>query len=265
MDARARAGIAGPARATRWASRRAARSRWPTPLRLAVARRRVDACAGGVARRPAVVLSAGRALLAPAAGDSPLNAELGEQRRLAVARPGSLTTGGCATRGGTVNDVVLAVVAGALRGWLLSRGEPLRAGAATVRRWCRSSVTRDADGRAPAGRASEPGRPPCCVDLPVGEPNPLLRLAQVGYAMPSAPGVRPVGRRRRAGRADGLRAADPARARRPGRQRPDPAAVQPGRHQRARPAGAAVRRGRPDDRDVPGRAAGAGAGAVDRR
>jgi WS/DGAT/MGAT family acyltransferase len=114
--------------------------------------------------------------------DSPLHATLTEQRRLAIAR----------TRladyrrvrdvfGGTVNDVVLAVVAGALRGWLLSRAEPLRA-ATSVRALVPVSVT-------DAGSPDAPGRPgrvrPLLVDLPVGEPDPRLRLVQLRYAMAS--------------------------------------------------------------------------------
>ncbi|MGE0299967.1 MAG: wax ester/triacylglycerol synthase family O-acyltransferase, partial [Pseudonocardia sp.] len=55
---------------------------------------------------------------------SPLNATVSTQRRFAVAR----TQLECyrrvrAAHGCTVNDVVLSVVAGALRNWLLSRGE----------------------------------------------------------------------------------------------------------------------------------------------
>src|SRR4051812_33734366 len=57
---------------------------------------------------------------------TPLNVEVGTQRRFAVAR-GDLAAYRAVrdTHGCTVNDVVLTVVTGALRTWLLSRGEPV--------------------------------------------------------------------------------------------------------------------------------------------
>ncbi len=115
-------------------------------------------------------------VLARRAPASPLQAQLSEQRRLAVAR----------TRledfrrvrdafGGTVNDVVLAVVSGALRGWLLARAaQPPPA--TTVRALVPVSVVDSGPGDATAVR-------PLLVDLPVGEPDPVLRLARVRYAM----------------------------------------------------------------------------------
>ena len=86
--------------------------------------------------------------------------------------------------------------------------------------------------RGPAGRRAEPGRP--------AAPG-LLRDE-------GAQGVRPVGRGRGARRARRLRATDAALARRAARQRPDPPDVQPRRHQRARTAVPAVRRGCADAR-----------------
>jgi len=64
---------------------------------------------------------------------SRLNVSISTQRRFAVARTrlddyrAVRTVHGCA-----VNDVVLAVVSGAMRNWLLSRGEPVN-GSSTVR------------------------------------------------------------------------------------------------------------------------------------
>jgi WS/DGAT/MGAT family acyltransferase len=78
------------------------------------------------------------------------------------------------SRGGTVNDVLLSVVTGALREWLLSRGRPV-VGGTTVRALVPVSVEADA---APAGQVVSH-----LVDLPVGEPNPRVRLARIGYAM----------------------------------------------------------------------------------
>ena len=113
------------------------------------------------------------------APESPLNATIGEQRRFGMAR----------TRlddykrvrkahGGTVNDVVLAVVAGALRTWLLTRGESVTG--ATVRAMVPLSVRPDE----PEGGGELGNRVSAYfVDLPVGEGNPVMRLHQVSYAM----------------------------------------------------------------------------------
>ncbi|WP_153398527.1 WS/DGAT/MGAT family O-acyltransferase [Ornithinicoccus halotolerans] len=79
----------------------------------------------------------------------------------------------------TVNDVVLATVAGALREWLLTRGEPVTAGS-SVRAMVPVSVTGDA-GQEPSAVGG--GVVACLVDLPVGEPSPGMRLQQVSYRM----------------------------------------------------------------------------------
>jgi len=134
---------------------------------------------------------------------SPLSAELSEQRRIAVARTRLADYRTVrAAFGGTINDVVLAVVAGALRGWLLGRAEPLRP-ATTVRALVPMSVADPAD---PPGSGVAEARNqgvthpalqqrdsgvlaarvrPLLVDLPVGEADPVLRLAQLRYAMAS--------------------------------------------------------------------------------
>jgi WS/DGAT/MGAT family acyltransferase len=77
--------------------------------------------------------------------------------------------------GGTVNDVLLTVVTGALREWLLSRGEPVVAGT-TVRALVPVSLQDDESAR--GDRVSS-----YLVDLPVGEPNPRVRLTRLSYAM----------------------------------------------------------------------------------
>jgi diacylglycerol O-acyltransferase len=107
---------------------------------------------------------------------SPLNAPVGRQRRVAVARAelDDVKTIRKA-QGGTVNDVLLGVVTGALREWLLSRGEPLVAGT-SVRALVPVSMQ---DEEAVQGnRVSS-----YLVDLPVGEPNPRVRLTRLSYAM----------------------------------------------------------------------------------
>jgi diacylglycerol O-acyltransferase len=76
----------------------------------------------------------------------------------------------------TVNDVILAMITGGLRGWLLARGEPVSAQTA-VRAVVPMSVTED-DGE-PTSLGSQVA--PHVQNLPVGEPNALIRLHQVAY------------------------------------------------------------------------------------
>jgi diacylglycerol O-acyltransferase len=107
---------------------------------------------------------------------TPLNTTVGEQRRFAVART-SLADYQAVHREQdvAVNDVILATIAGALRGWLLFRGEPARAGT-TIRTMVPVGIRRDETTGAMGGVSA------LYVDLPVGEPSPMLRLAQVGFA-----------------------------------------------------------------------------------
>lgn len=79
--------------------------------------------------------------------------------------------------GGSVNDVVLATVAGGLRAWLMTRGESL-AGLRAVRALVPVSVIdRELE-------STSLGSPVAAhyVDLPVGEPSPVVRLHQVSYS-----------------------------------------------------------------------------------
>ena len=137
---------------------------------------RATTLAGGVLTATAAATASVTTAVVRRPPASPLAANLGEQRRLAVAR----------TRledyrrirdafGGTVNDVVLAVVAGALRGWLQSRTAALRSGS-TVRALVPVSVHDGPEDDRVSVR-------PLLVDLPVGEPDAVLRLAQLRFAM----------------------------------------------------------------------------------
>jgi diacylglycerol O-acyltransferase / wax synthase len=107
---------------------------------------------------------------------SPLNAPIGRQRRVAVARA-SLEDLRTVRKGagGTVNDVLLTSVTGALREWLLSRGEPV-IGSTSVRALVPVSVRGEDDSTGNEVRSF-------LVDLPVGEPNPRVRLARISFAM----------------------------------------------------------------------------------
>ncbi|RZT88163.1 WS/DGAT/MGAT family acyltransferase [Pseudonocardia sediminis] len=114
----------------------------------------------------------------------PLNAEISTQRRFAVARTDLedyrkvRSAYGC-----DVNDVVLAVISGALRNWLLSRGEPV-VGSSSVRAMVPLSVRGEGDVPSSAAGGSLGNRVASfLVDLPVGEPSPLVRLHQVSHSM----------------------------------------------------------------------------------
>ncbi|MEB3062052.1 MULTISPECIES: WS/DGAT/MGAT family O-acyltransferase [Mycolicibacter] len=126
-----------------------------------------------------------RAVVRGAAPSSPLNTQVSQNRLFTVAR-GSLedyrtvrARYDCA-----INDVVLAVITGALRNWLLSRGEPVSS-TRTVRAMAPLSVHPDHEldtAGQPIGAVT-----PFLVDLPVGEPNPVVRLSQIAYATESHP------------------------------------------------------------------------------
>jgi WS/DGAT/MGAT family acyltransferase len=124
---------------------------------------------------------------------SPLNADIGEQRRFAVAATSledhRAVRARHSRRGAelTVNDVVLATVAGALRTWLMTRGEPV-VPATVVRALVPVSVRDESEVGPTAGGARSPHRAgnhvaAFVVDLPVGEPNPAVRLHQIAYSM----------------------------------------------------------------------------------
>ena len=111
-----------------------------------------------------------------------------EHRRIAVARTrldDFRTVRGAL--GGTVHDVVLAVVTGALRSWLLRRDEPLRtsthrAGARAGDRAARSTTV-----SAPTGPDGSPARSSTC---PSGLLDPVERLRHLAEQSAAAAGPR---------------------------------------------------------------------------
>src|SRR4051812_44932397 len=191
------------------------------------------------------------------APQSPLNASLGRQRRVAVARAelddlrkireGARGDGQRRPAGGGHRRAPAV----AARPWGARGGRYVRASpCAGVR----------------AQRGRHRGEPGVLVSG-----GPARRRAQsLGPADPAHlrhagdRTARPGGRRGQPHRADGVRATHLARAGRPGRAGPVPAAVQPGGHQRAGTPAPAVRGGQPDARGVPGRAAGPWAGPLHR-
>ena len=109
---------------------------------------------------------------------SPLHVRIGPHRRFAAANT-ELADYKRIRRahGGTVNDVVLAVVAGALRSWLLTRGETV-VPASTIRAMVPVSIRSAARRGEMGNRVSS-----YFVDLPVGTADPLARLHAVTSAM----------------------------------------------------------------------------------
>jgi WS/DGAT/MGAT family acyltransferase len=119
---------------------------------------------------------------------SPLNPDIGPHRRFAMVatdledyRAVRAFTPAAEQPTASITDVVLAVLAGGLRAWLLTRGEPVRP-SSMVRTLVPLSVRRDEPDPAgsPAG-AIGGDLTWLLVDLPTGEPSPLVRLAQVAY------------------------------------------------------------------------------------
>lgn len=115
----------------------------------------------------------------PAEG-SPLNVAVGGQRRIAVTDLPLETfreiknASGC-----SVNDVVLAVVAGALRGWMSARGEVVRRD--TVLKALVPVSVHAFEDDADFGSTERVSS--MTVALPVGEDAVAMRLRQISYAM----------------------------------------------------------------------------------
>ncbi len=112
-------------------------------------------------------------------GESPFNVEPSAQRRLVCVRT-SLKDYRKVRRvhGGTVNDVVLATLAGALRAWLMTRAEPVGSGRRLRALVPMSVIDEELE---PTSLGSQVvGH---LVDLPIGEGSPVVRLHQVSYAL----------------------------------------------------------------------------------
>jgi WS/DGAT/MGAT family acyltransferase len=133
------------------------------------------------------VIDIARAVARGTAPSSPLNATVSRHRRFTVAS-GSLEDYRTvrARYDCDVNDVVLAVVAGALGNWLMSRGVAVSP-TATVRAMAPLSVYADGQLDSPGPGQTISQVTPFLVDLPVGEPNPVVRLSQIAHASESNP------------------------------------------------------------------------------
>lgn len=110
--------------------------------------------------------------------ESPLSAELSEQRRFVTVRTDLQDYRRVRkVHGGSVNDVILATVTGALRAWLMARGT-----SSSAMRQLRAMVPMsviDDELEATSLGTQITGH---LVTLPIGEASPVVRLHQVSYA-----------------------------------------------------------------------------------
>lgn len=119
------------------------------------------------------------------APDSPLNAQIGSARRWVMLatdledyrKVRSRLARGAYAEDVSVNDVVLATIAGGFRSWLLGRGEPVHRGSVV-----RAMVPVSVYGDDPSGMYANQVMA-CVVNLPVGEPGGSMRLHQIAFAM----------------------------------------------------------------------------------
>lgn len=138
---------------------------------------------GAVLRGAAgAVHSAGRVVDAltnrTASADSPIIGPLSQQRRVVVVRTALKDYRTVReAHGGTVNDVILATVTGALRAWLMARGESM-SGVRRIRAVVPVSVIDDELEATSLGSQIAPH----FVDLPIREASPVVRLHQVSYS-----------------------------------------------------------------------------------
>ena len=135
---------------------------------------------GAVAGAAGDVLAAVRTAARPAP-PSPLNVPIGDQRRFTTLDTDlSAYRAVRRTRDVSITDVVLAAVTGGLRSWLMVHGGALDRGR-VLRAMVPVSVRAGLDDQAIGTGATRVSA--VLVDLPVGEPNPMVRLHQIGYAL----------------------------------------------------------------------------------
>jgi diacylglycerol O-acyltransferase len=111
--------------------------------------------------------------------ETPFNTRLSEQRRFTTVRT-SLEDYRKVRRfhGGTVNDVILATVTGAMRSWLMTRAESVH-GSRSLRAMVPMGVI-DSELEPTSLGSQVAGH---LLNLPIGEPSAVVRLHQVSYAL----------------------------------------------------------------------------------
>lgn len=108
---------------------------------------------------------------------TPVHRRLSQQRRFVTVRTDLADYRAIReVHGGTVNDVILATLAGGLRGWLMARAESL-GGLRTIKAIVPMSVIDDELEPTSLGTQITGN----LVNLPIGEPSPVVRLHQVSY------------------------------------------------------------------------------------
>jgi diacylglycerol O-acyltransferase / wax synthase len=111
--------------------------------------------------------------------DSPFNLEPSEQRRVVLVRTALKDYRRIRrVHGGTVNDVILTTLTGAIRSWLMTRGEPVGTGRRIKALVPMSVIDKELE---PTSLGSQViGHR---LSLPVGEASPVVRLHQVSYSL----------------------------------------------------------------------------------
>jgi diacylglycerol O-acyltransferase len=128
-----------------------------------------------LARSALGIFSAVRTLAAPTFA-SALNADIGVARRFGtVAADLDDFKAIRKAHGGTINDVVLAVVAGALRSWLMSRGDKIATNTVV---YALVPMSIRSEGTSSGNQVTA-----YICPLPVGESQPVVRLGRVSYEM----------------------------------------------------------------------------------
>ncbi|NYE35285.1 diacylglycerol O-acyltransferase [Nocardioides cavernae] len=108
---------------------------------------------------------------------TPVHRRLSQQRRFVTVRTELADYRAIReVHGGTVNDAVLATVTGGLRAWLMTRAESM-GGLRTIKAMVPMSVIDDE--LEPTSLGSQIAGH--LVQLPIGEPSPVVRLHQVSY------------------------------------------------------------------------------------
>lgn len=149
--------------------------------------RGIAATAYQIGNQAAGIVSTLARTTADPAPPSPLNAKVGGSRRVSFLRTDleayrrirDAVANGPLGDGVTVNDVILTVVAGAVRAWLLNRGEPVHS-RSRVKALVPVSVGEGTHAHT-VGLADR--LIACVIDLPIGEPQALARLRRISYDM----------------------------------------------------------------------------------
>ena len=143
-------------------------------------RRALRTARGNLVRGAALAGSVAGALVSRGSTpESPVNATLSEQRRFVTVRTRLADYRSIRdVHGGTINDVILATITGAMRAWLMTRAETLHGPRQLKAMVPMSVIDHDLE---PTSLGSQVAGH--LLTLPVAEPSPVVRLHQVSYAL----------------------------------------------------------------------------------